>query len=187
MDNFRTHIKVLWAAVIVTMALLSWWPASAVAEKNPYAKLFREYQRPSNVPFPKDNRHTLARYQLGKMLFFDPRLSGSNILSCASCHNPAFSWGDGLPRAVGHGMAELGRRTPTILNLAWGEAYFWDGRAESLEDQALKPIEAAGEMNLPRFSIVNDRGLDRLWPDVATVDARGARLVRRFRVLGDGS
>src|SRR5262249_26848561 len=69
--------------------------------------------------------------------------------SCASCHNPALSWGDGLPRAIGHGMQQLGRRTPTILNLAWGHLLFWDGRASSLEEQALGLIASPGEMNMP--------------------------------------
>ncbi|MDD9952330.1 MAG: tryptophan tryptophylquinone biosynthesis enzyme MauG [Zetaproteobacteria bacterium] len=115
------------------------------------AKEYRkDYQRPKSVPYPDENKYSKAREELGKTLFFDPRLSSSNWISCATCHNPAFSWGDGLPLATGHGMKILGRRTPTILNLAWGEdALFWDGRSDSLEDQALGPIEAAGEMNLP--------------------------------------
>jgi cytochrome c peroxidase len=109
----------------------------------------QKFRRPATTPFPKDNGHTVERVALGKTLFFDPRLSGGNAISCASCHNPGFSWGDGLPKAVGHGTKELGRRTPTILNVAWGELYFWDGRAASLEEQALGPIASPGEMNLP--------------------------------------
>jgi cytochrome c peroxidase len=89
-----------------------------------------KYRRPAIVPFPKD-----------------PRLSSSNFISCATCHTPAFSWGDGLPKGIGHGMKEVGRRTPTILNLAWIEPLFWDGRAPDLEAQALGPIQAPGEMN----------------------------------------
>lgn len=108
-----------------------------------------KYQRPTDVPSPADNAHSVERAHLGKALFFDPRLSRANSISCASCHNPAFSWGDGLPKGVGHGSLEVGRRTPTILNVAWGVLYFWDGRAGSLEEQALGPIQAAGEMNLP--------------------------------------
>jgi cytochrome c peroxidase len=113
----------------------------------------REYGRPKSTPHPGDNRPTPARVALGKALFFDPRLSRSQIMSCATCHNPSFSWGDGNARAVGHGMQVLGRRTPTILNLAWAEALFWDGRAATLEEQALGPIAAAGEMNLPLDSL----------------------------------
>jgi cytochrome c peroxidase len=112
------------------------------------AALKAKFRRPTSVPFPKDNPHTPAREALGKALFFDTRLSGSKAISCASCHNPAFSWGDGLPKGVGHGGKELGRRSPTILNVAWGELYFWDGRADSLEAQALGPVESAAEMNM---------------------------------------
>lgn len=84
---------------------------------------------------------------LGRDLFFDPRLSGSGWISCATCHNPGLAWGDGLPRAIGHGMKTLNRHTPTILNLAWADLLFWDGRAASLEEQALGPMTAPGEMN----------------------------------------
>jgi cytochrome c peroxidase len=109
--------------------------------------LKKEFVRPSSVPFPADNPFTAEKAQLGEMLFFDPRLSGSNWISCASCHNPSMSWGDGLPRGNGHGMKTLGRRTPTILNLAGADLLMWDGRKTSLEDQALGPVTAAVEMN----------------------------------------
>lgn len=105
------------------------------------------YQRPTSIPFPPGNQYTKDREVLGRTLFFDPRLSGSNFISCATCHNPGFSWGDGLPKGIGHGMQQLGRRTPTILNLAWVEPLFWDGRAADLEDQALGPIQSPNEMN----------------------------------------
>jgi cytochrome c peroxidase len=112
------------------------------------------YRRPQTVPFPEDNTFTQDRAALGKLLFFDPRLSGSNLISCATCHNPALSWGDGLPKALGHGMKELSRRTPTILNMAWAEALFWDGRADTLEAQALGPITSPDEMNLSPKKLV---------------------------------
>jgi cytochrome c peroxidase len=85
--------------------------------------------------------------QLGKALFFDPRLSGSNWISCASCHNPALGWSDGLPTGMGHGMKTLKRATPTIINTAFSPVLMWDGRAPSLEAQALGPIAADVEMN----------------------------------------
>ncbi|MBC7660629.1 MAG: c-type cytochrome [Chitinophagaceae bacterium] len=107
------------------------------------------YKRPTQIPYPSSNTYSDARMILGRTLFFDPRLSGSNWISCATCHNPAFSWGDGLAKGIGDGMKDLSRRTPTILNLAWGELMFWDGRAESLEAQALGPVASTGEMNLP--------------------------------------
>jgi cytochrome c peroxidase len=114
-----------------------------------------EYGRPQTIPSPADNVATSERLTLGRSLFFDPRLSRSNFVSCASCHNPAFSWGDGNARATGDNMKTLGRRTPTILNLAWAEALFWDGRAATLEEQALGPITSAAEMNLPVEQLVS--------------------------------
>ena len=105
------------------------------------------YLRPAEVPAPDENKVTKERVELGKMLFFDPRLSESNWISCGTCHNPALGWSDGLPTAVGHGQRVLGRSTPTIINTAYQPLQMWDGRFRSLEKQALGPIEAAGEMN----------------------------------------
>jgi len=113
-----------------------------------------KFTRPASIPFPKDNPCSIDRETLGKALFFDPRLSVAGATACASCHNPAFSWGDALARGIGFGSKQLGRRTPTILNVAWGEEYFWDGRADSLEAQALGPIKSAGEMNMPLDKMV---------------------------------
>jgi len=107
------------------------------------------YKRPATIPFPSDNPYTVAKVTLGKALYFDPRLSGANVLSCASCHSLAFGWGDGLPKGVGHGMKTLGRRSPSIINAAYGQIFMWDGRAASLEEQALGPIKTDVEMNMP--------------------------------------
>lgn len=105
-----------------------------------------EYLRPTSVPVPPNNPMTPARVDLGKALFFDPRLSGSNWISCSTCHNPALAWSDGLPTAIGNGMKVLERSTPTILNTAYQKFQFWDGRAKTLEEQALGPIQAEIEM-----------------------------------------
>lgn len=106
-----------------------------------------KFLRPASVPYPADNPLSSPKERLGRALFFDPRLSSSGWIACSTCHNPGLAWGDGLPTGIGHGMKKLGRRTPTILNLAWSDRLFWDGRAESLEQQSLGPIAAAGEMN----------------------------------------
>src|SRR3954465_3094544 len=108
-----------------------------------------EYRRPASIPFPKDNPYTAEKASLGKKLYFDTRLSLTSAQSCASCHNPGFGWGDGLPVGVGHGMANLGRRSPTIINAAYGAVFMWDGRLPALEKTALGPVPAAGEMNMP--------------------------------------
>jgi cytochrome c peroxidase len=118
-------------------------------------QLKAKYRRPAAIPFPKDNAYTPDKSALGKRLFFDPRLSAANLLSCASCHNPAFGWGDGQPKGVGQGMKILGRRSPTIVNAAYGQIFMWDGRAQSLEEQALGPIQADVEMNLPLDQLIS--------------------------------
>src|SRR5215208_3149589 len=108
-----------------------------------------QYKRPATIPFPKENPYTPEKTELGKKLYFDTRLSVTSAQSCASCHSPGFGWGDGLAVGVGHGMAKLGRRSPTIVNAAWGAIFMWDGRLANLEQQALGPIESPGEMNMP--------------------------------------
>ena len=100
------------------------------------------------VPIPKDNPQSPSKIELGKMLFFDPRLSGNGHWACATCHNPSMAFSDGLPRALGFLEKELGRHTPSILNAAYNTSQMWDGRAVSLEDQAKIPILNEQEMNI---------------------------------------
>jgi cytochrome c peroxidase len=148
----RCYVQLAVGAVVASLIVQCASPVQAAeASETGYDREATrlKFKRPTKVPAPTDNAPSAERVALGKALFFDPRLSASGVTSCGTCHNPSFAWGDGLPRAVGHGMKTLGRRTPTILNVAWGELYFWDGRAASLEEQALGPIKAEGEMNLP--------------------------------------
>ena len=105
-------------------------------------------------PIPADNSLTTEKIELGKMLFFDPRVSGSNWISCATCHNPSLAFTDRLPRAFGHKMQEGPRNTPTVLNSAFLKTQFWDGRAATLEEQALGPIQAPIEMSANLEDIV---------------------------------
>jgi len=134
-------VTMLFGASVVLGATV----ANAEAMK-PSAEDIAKYLRPMEVPQPANNLMTPERVELGKTLFFDPRLSGSKWISCATCHNPVLGWSDGLPKAIGHGMKELGRATPTILNSAYQRLQFWDGRARTLEKQALGPIGAEHEM-----------------------------------------
>ena len=100
--------------------------------------------RKRNVP--KDSPLTGARVQLGRRLFFEGKLSANGTVACASCHQPDHGFAAPDARAVGiHG--QLGKRNaPTLLNRAFGRSFFWDGRAASLEEQALKPIVNKVEM-----------------------------------------
>ncbi len=112
------------------------------------ADLMEKYRRPTEIPFPASNPYSDAKAELGRVLFFDPRLSGPGTHSCASCHNPGLGWRDGLTFGVGHDAQGLPRATPTIVDLAWGASMMWDGRKDGLEDQATSPIETVTEMNL---------------------------------------
>lgn len=100
------------------------------------------------MPHPADNQPNAARLDLGKKLYFDPRLSGDGNMSCATCHNPSLGWSDGLPTALGVKSMVLGRASPTIFNTGYNSIQMWDGRKKSLEDQAMGPMEATVEMNM---------------------------------------
>ena len=127
-------------AAVAAAVMLGLAPSAASAGGDPY-------QRPAKAPEPAHNKSTPARVALGKALFFDPRLSGSEWISCASCHNPALGWSDGLTTGIGDGMKRLPRATPTIVNIGFSTQLMWDGRAPNLEEQALGPIAAGEEMN----------------------------------------
>lgn len=102
-----------------------------------------------DIPEVKDNPLTPEKIELGKQLYFDKRLSSDNSTSCASCHDPQQGWSNGEATALGVGGQRGGRSAPTILNSAYHYLQFWDGRAGSLEEQALGPIANPIEMNLP--------------------------------------
>lgn len=101
---------------------------------------------PALAPIPAGRAMTEARIALGQMLFFEPRISASGVISCATCHNPALGWTDRIPRATGHEGQVGNRNTPTVLNAGFLAAQFWDGREPDLEGQALGPIQAGVEM-----------------------------------------
>ena len=109
--------------------------------------LKQSYRRPSSIPFPDAAPYSPQTATLGKMLFFDPRLSGAQNLSCASCHNPSFGFEVPVAGSIGSANTPLARKANTVLNAAWGTVFFWDGRAKSLEEQAQGPITTPAEMN----------------------------------------
>ena len=115
---------------------------------------------PHEVPTPKTNSTTRAKVELGRKLFFDVRLSGDNRMSCATCHIPDKGFADGLALSLGAGGKRLSRNTQSSLNVAFYETVFWDGRADSLEQQALMPIQSPVEM---------DQNLDKLEAELAAI------------------
>jgi cytochrome c peroxidase len=99
--------------------------------------------------FVSNNAQKMSKEKLGELLFFDPILSADNTISCASCHRPEFAFADTLPLSIGVG-GRLGKRNaPSVMNMSDRESFFWDGRASSLEMQAIFPIEDHNEMDLP--------------------------------------
>lgn len=138
-----------WRISLPQVLLLSFVLVAAAIAHEGTSKESDPWLRPDAAPAPDDNIPNASRIKLGEMLFWDPRLSRKGSMSCASCHNPALGWSDGLPTAVGFDMQILGRATPTIINTAFNTIQMWDGRKANLEEQALGPIAAGGEMNLP--------------------------------------
>lgn len=122
---------------------------------------------------------------LGRLLFFERRLSGQGQLSCASCHDPARDFTDGLSLALG--LARVRRHTPSLWNVALGRWFFWDGRADSLWSQALKPIESPDEMGGSRLQgvqlVAADPRLRTAYEDVFG-KLPDVRDVRRFPRAG---
>jgi cytochrome c peroxidase len=99
------------------------------------------------VPVPPQNPLTQAKIELGFRLFFEPRLSANNQMSCATCHQPTRGFSNAQANALGVTGLRGKRNVPTIYTTAWYTSQFWDGRAASLEEQALGPIENPIEMN----------------------------------------
>jgi cytochrome c peroxidase len=109
---------------------------------------------PSTIEYPDGHPPAKLEVELGKTLFFDNRLSVNGKQSCASCHNPDLGFSDGMSKGHGTMGKGLGRNTPHCYNLAWNSVFFWDGRASSLEEQALGPIQSPGEMNMPLDTLI---------------------------------
>ena len=140
MPTYRVH------RLLASVTALAFAAGAATADVENYMDFFEPL--PALPPIPADNSLTQEKIELGKMLFFEPRISASGIISCATCHNPALGWADRIPRATGHDGQVGERNTPTVLNSGFLEAQFWDGREPDLEGQALGPIEAEIEMNM---------------------------------------
>jgi len=107
------------------------------------------------MAYPENNPYSAAKAELGRKLFFEPRLSGNPAQTCATCHHPGLGWADGMARTMGEGHA-LGRHTPSLINIGYARAFFWDGRANSLEDAVSQDIlsPASSDAKIPRAIVV---------------------------------
>ncbi len=134
------------------------WPIPVLDEGVPH----RELATPGPVPFPEGMEPTREKKELGLSLFFDPRLSGSQQISCSRCHDPEKGWADGRSLAQGVFMGQLTRNTPGLQGVGHHTSIFWDGRSPSLEAQAAAvithPKEMAGnpEKIVQRLAAVKD-------------------------------
>jgi len=144
----------IWHSLVLAGLILT--PFGARASPDNTAEVKAQFQRPGPAPHPRFNPFTTAKAKLGKVLFFDPRLSGANAISCADCHNPRLGWEDGLARSFGAAGRPLDRHTPTILNLAWAKQFGWDGRIPTLEGFVLGPIANAKEMDQDLDNLVTE-------------------------------
>jgi cytochrome c peroxidase len=128
------------------------------------------------LPAPATNPLTREKVALGRRLFFDKRLSRDGAIACASCHDPARAFSDGRDVALGINGVAGTRNAPALINRGYGRSFFWDGRAESLERQALQPILNPIEMGLTESELERRLGIK-----VADVTAAIASYVRTIR------
>lgn len=113
---------------------------------------------PTSIPTPSTNLNYTAKIDLGKQLYFDGRLSKNGAISCAFCHNPGTGFADPRQTSIGIGGGVGGRQSPTVYNTAFNHLQFWDGRARSLEEQAIGPIHNPIEMGETHENVVRKLG-----------------------------
>jgi len=139
--------RLLCGVAVLGVALSSglWLAASAYKARS---SLKSQYQPPPSIPFPSENPFTTAKADLGRALFFDKRLSGSQTMACASCHQPGQGWGDGRSHPVEDGGQVMALRTPTLIDDAWTPLLGWDGKFADLESVTHTVLQVGGTMNL---------------------------------------
>jgi cytochrome c peroxidase len=130
------------------------WPKADLDQEA--KKDFKDIGYLGRPTYPKDNTFSAEKEKLGKILFFDPRLSSSKQIACASCHDPELGWGDGKRVAYGHDRQNGKRNAMTIINTAFYKKFFWDGRANSLEHQSGFPVADHVEMNMDLTEMVKN-------------------------------
>jgi cytochrome c peroxidase len=148
----------------------------------------------ANIFVPEDNALTRAKIELGRQLYFDTRLSSDNTISCASCHDPSQGYGAQTQFGVGVRGQEGGRNSPVAFNRLFSKAQFWDGRAATLEEQAVGPIANPIEMGNTHEQCVADlaanpvyaKQFDVIFEDGVTIDNVGKAIASFERTLVTG-
>ncbi|MEP0711362.1 cytochrome c peroxidase [Algoriphagus sp.] len=121
---------------------------------------------PANIPMPADNPLTEEGVQLGRMLFYEKKLSADGSISCGSCHQQQNAFSDGNQFSFGVNNTQGDMNSMALSNLHWQTKFFWNGRASTLEAQAIVPIEDVREMNLPIAEAVNRLQADARYPSL---------------------
>lgn len=148
------------AVIVATTSCVS------ISTRNPRPPELAGFRRPTAARHPSDNRYSDAKAELGRRLFTEPGLSANGTVSCASCHDPKRDFQDGRRFPVGivePSASAAKRRTPTLWNVGEHRRFFWDGRAASLEEQALKPIENPVEMGNSSAAVAERLRADKTW------------------------
>jgi cytochrome c peroxidase len=149
-DCTSTIIKYLVSILIVFLQASIW------AEDLDYEPVLPMGLDVSEYIVPNDNPMTDSKVEIGRLLYFDTRLSLDGTVSCAFCHSPRFAFTDGLKVSKGIKSQSGNRSAPTIVNRAFSDAQFWDGRAESLEAQVTGPMTNPIEMGMPSLEYVTE-------------------------------
>src|SRR5450759_3286392 len=118
---------------VALLSLSCLFASSALAQDDLLAKAKQQFEPiPTAPPDLPGNVATPGKVELGKMLYFDPRLSASHAISCSSCHSIGLGGADAEPTSIGHRWQHGGRNAPTVLNAVFNKVQFWDGRAKDL-------------------------------------------------------
>lgn len=152
------------AMSVLTLALLLVWLLPDASAQAPNDKPPKPPLGLPPVQWPEDNPYSAAKAELGRFLYFDKRLSSDGTVSCATCHATEKAFTDGAPVSTGIGGQKGGRSAPTVINRAYSTRQFWDGRADTLEEQAKGPIANPIEMTAEK-----------------TADAAHAAVVKRLK------
>ncbi len=143
------------AMLVVLLASCALAAPPVFAETGLMAKARQTFKPIPDAPPPlANNAATPAKVALGKMLYFDPRLSKSQTISCNSCHNIGLGGADAEPTSIGHRWQHGARNAPTVFNAVFNKAQFWDGRAKNLEQQAGGPLVNPIEMGSTEAHVV---------------------------------
>ena len=152
MDTRNPQMKLLAIASLMAVALLAARGATQTSGAPPRPKI--PLGLDLYMPVPEDNPLTAEKVAIGRKLFFDKRLSRDKTMSCGTCHDPQRGFTDGHAVSVGVFGRKGSRNVPTLINRGYGATHFWDGRASSLEEQVLQPIQNPKELDMTVEEVV---------------------------------